>query len=219
MMSRMGFTGDGITPTQKKPERRTHSKSRGAIAATILALSAIALFAVTLVPVETGSAQPSRESDCTICHDTIVETLLTVSGLPAEYTPSATYTITVQVDDLNGANGENGFYLTVDAGTLSNPGSNVEVNTATTASTVDTRPRAESSWTVDWIAPASGTVNIHVYAVSATDSLTGSSAPGDEDLITLSASGAIPEFHVLLLPIVGIVGVVLIATRVTRRSK
>lgn len=220
MIAKGAFTGDGITPTHKKPITNTHGISRRRGAAVLFAAVAVALVAVSLAPVDRTAAAPSRESDCTGCHPLGSDSLLTVSGLPTEYTASATYTITIQVNDLNGANGENGFYLTIDGGTLSNAGPNAVVDSPTaSASTVDTRPRPESSWTVDWTAPASGTVNIHVYAVSATDTETGNGAPSDDDIIQVTASAAIPEFQVLLLPIVGIAGIVLIAAKVSRRSK
>jgi len=218
MIARKGFAGDVMVPIEKKPARRTHGSRERAISLAAIALVPIALLAFVLAPVDTGSGSPARESDCTGCHDQIVETLLTVTGLPSEYTPGAVYTITIQVDDLNGPNGENGFYMISDGGVFSNPGANAEVNTDTTASTIDTRPRPESSWTVDWTAPMSGTVIIHVYAVSATDSLTGQSAPSDEDVVTI-ASSAIPEFSVLLLPITGIAVIILGVMRLTRKGR
>jgi len=219
MIADGAFTADIIRPTQKKSTRKVREISGRKGAALILTVAVIVLIAVLLAPTDSTSAAPSREEDCTSCHDVGADSLLTVTGLPTEYTPSATYTITIQVNDLNGPNGENGFYLTIDAGTLSDPGPNAEVNdAAASASTVDTRPRPEASWTVDWTAPASGTVNIHVYAVSATDSLTGKSAPSDDDTFLLNPSGAIPEFSSLLLPVVGILGAVLIAARASRRG-
>jgi hypothetical protein len=185
----------------------------------LIALAIVSILAFALAPLDSSSAAPSRESDCTGCHDQIVETLLTVSGLPLEYTPSAVYTITIEVLDPNASSGENGFYMTTDGGVFSDPGPNAEVNTATTASTIDTRPRYESSWTINWTAPASGTVNIRVYAVSATDALNGNSAPADDDVITTNPSTAIPEFSVILLPIAGIAVVIVGATRLTRKNR
>jgi hypothetical protein len=204
---------------RRKQVRKVRESRRVVIPLVIIALASSGVLAFVLAPVDTGSASPSREDACTGCHDTIVETLLTVSGVPAEYTPGAVYTITIQVDDLNGANGENGFYMMSDAGVFSNPGANAEVNSDTTASTVDTRPRAESSWTVDWTAPLTGTVTIHVYAVSATDASTGISAPGDDDIVTASAGAPIPEFSMLLLPIVGSALVALGVARLSRKRK
>jgi hypothetical protein len=220
MIARTSFTGDGVMPKHKRPVGKSYAITRRQGVALTFSVVAIALLALAFVPVDRTSASPSRETPCGNCHDVGADTLMTVTGLPAEYTPSTTYTITITVDDLNGANGENGFYLTIDAGTLSNPGPNAEVNDpAASASTVDTRPRPEASWTVDWTAPASGTANIHVWAVSATDTLTGSSAPYDDDTFAISPSAAIPEFHVLLLPIVGIAGIILIAARAKGKAK
>jgi len=207
-------------PNHKRPTPSTRVVSRRQGVALVFAIAAIALLALAFAPIDRTSATPSKETPCGNCHDAGADTILTVTGLPAEYTPSTTYTITISVNDLNGANGENGFYLTIDAGALSNPGLNAEINDpAASASTIDTRPRTEASWTVDWTSPASGTANIHVWAVSATDTLTGTGAPYDDDTFAISPSAALPEFHVLLLPIIGIVGVILIAARVSRKAK
>lgn len=217
VIARVGLLADVAAPSQKTPGRRIRRTRRYVLPLVITAFASIALLAFVLTPVDNSSAAPSRESACTSCHDQGDETLLTVTGLPTEYEPGTVYTITIQVNDLNGANGENGFYMVSDGGVFSNPGANVEVNSATTASTVDTRPRTEASWTVDWTAPESGTVTIHVYGVSATDSLTGVSAPGDEDVVTMVAGTPIPEFPILLLPIAGMAAIAVGVARLSRR--
>jgi hypothetical protein len=146
--------------------------------------------------------------------------MLSVTGLPATYSPDATYTITIHVNDVNGVAGENGFLLNLTGGgTLTNPGANVEVNDpAGVASTIDTRPMTVDTWTVDWVAPSSGAVTIHVWAVAANDVDTGSSAPYDEQIISMDST-TIPEFTTLLVPIIGIVGVVVILAKVSKRNK
>lgn len=121
------------------------------------------------------------------------------------------------MNDLNGPDaGENGFYLTVSGGTLSNPSAYAEVNSATSASTADTRPMRTSTWSVDWTAPSSGDVTIRVWGVSASDTAVGSKAPYDDDTIVVSA-GMIPEFPALLLPVVGLIGTILLAATVSKR--
>ncbi len=176
----------------------------------------IVLLAVLLTPADTSTAAPSREQACT-CHDVGAETVLTVSGVPTEYTPGATYTITITVDDTNGPTaGENGFYLTITGGTLSNPSTDAEINDpAASASTADDRPMQTASWTVDWTAPDSGGVTIDVWGVSATDTATGSKAPADQDTFGLAL---IPEFPALLLPIVGVVGTILLVSMARKRA-
>jgi hypothetical protein len=146
--------------------------------------------------------------------------MLSVTGLPATYSSGATYTITIHVNDINGVSGENGFYLTLSGGgTLLNPGANAEVNNpAAVASTADTRPMTVDSWTVDWTAPSSGAVTIHVWAVSANDADTGQSALFDEQIINIDST-AIPEFTTLLVPILGLVGVVVFLAKVSKKSK
>jgi hypothetical protein len=145
--------------------------------------------------------------------------MLSVTGLPATYTSGATYEITIHVNDVNGVSGENGFYMNLSGGgTFLNPGPNAEVNTATTASTADTRPMTVDTWTVNWTAPSSGSVTIHVWAVSANDVDTGQAAPFDEQIITLDST-AIPEFTTLLVPILGLVGVVFVLAKISKKSK
>jgi hypothetical protein len=145
--------------------------------------------------------------------------MLSVTGLPATYSPDATYTITIHVNDVNGASGENGFLLNLTGGgTLKNPGANVEVNDpAGVASTADTRPMTVDTWTVDWTAPSSGAVTIHVWAVAANDVDTGASAPYDEQIINIDST-AIPEFTTLLVPILGLVGVVIVLAKVSKKG-
>ena len=146
--------------------------------------------------------------------------MLSVTGLEPTYSPGATYTITIHVNDANGASLENGFLLTLSGGgTLLNPDANVEVNDpAAVASTADTRPMTVDTWTVDWTAPSSGAVTIHVWAVSANDVDTGQAAPFDEQIITIDST-AIPEFTTLLLPILGLVGVVVVLAKISKKSK
>jgi hypothetical protein len=74
------------------------------------------------------------------------------------------------------------------------------------------------TWTVDWTAPSSGAVTIHVWAVSATDTETGSSAPYDDLIIDIDTT-AIPEFTTLLLPVLGLVGVVVVLAKISKKNK
>ncbi len=184
----------------------------------LLAIAGIAaIIALTLLPADQSVATPTREGTCG-CHPTGAETLLVVTGLPdTTYDPGTVYTITITVDDTNGVTGENAFSMdVVGGGTLSTTDPNVELNTGTQASANDgVSPMTVSSWTVEWTAPQTGSVTFTVYAVSS-GADTGNDAPTDSDAIALNAN-EIPEFPALLLPLVGIVASVLIASRLTRK--
>lgn len=175
------------------------------------------LLAVLFAPIDNSTAKPNYEQACGSCHDVGADSLLTVTGLPAQYSPSATYTITITLDDPNGPTaGENGFYLTINGGTLSNPSADAEVNDpASSASTADSRPMRTSTWTVDWTAPSSGDVTIQVWGVAASDSDTGTNAPYDDDTFVFTV---IPEFPALLLPVIGLIGAVVFAAKVSKRK-
>lgn len=219
-MDRTSLTGEFVKVTEQRPRATTRTISRKRVASLLALVGTIVLLAVALAPASISSAQPTREVDCTGCHDVQSAGLLSVTGLPATYTPDATYTITINVADVNGASGENGFYLTLTGGgTLLNPGANAEVNDpAAAASTADTRPMTVDTWTVDWTAPSSGAVTIHVWAVSATDTETGTSAPYDDMIINIDTT-AIPEFTALLLPVLGLVGVVVVLAKISKKNK
>jgi len=220
-MDRTGLTGEFVKITERPPRAAARKISRKRVVSLLALVGTIVLLAVALAPASISTAQPTREVDCTGCHDVQSVGMLSVTGLPATYTSGATYEITIHVNDVNGeASGENGFYLTLSAGggTLFNPGPNAEVNTATSASTADTRPMSVDTWTVNWTAPSSGSVTVHVWGVSANDVDTGQASPFDEQIITLDTT-AIPEFTTLLIPILGLVGVVVVLAKVSKKSK
>ena len=220
-MDRKGLTGESVKVTERPPRAAARTISRKRVASLLALVGTIVLLAVALAPASISSAKPNYEQACNTCHDVQSVGMLSVAGLQSTYTPGVTYTITIHVNDVNGGTlGENGFYLTLSGGgTLLNPGANVEVNDpAAVASTADTRPMRVDTWTVDWTAPSSGAVTIHVWAVSATDTETGTSAPYDEQIITMDAT-AIPEFTTLLVPILGLVGVVVVLAKISKKSK
>lgn len=218
-MERTGLTGELVKVTERPLRAATPTISRKRVVSLLALVGTIVLLAVAFAPASISTAQPTREVACT-CHGTQSVGMLSVTGLPATYTPDATYTITIHVNDVNGVSGENGFWLTLSAGggTLTNPGPNAEVNNPGNASAADTRPMIVDTWTVDWTAPTSGALTITVWAVSATDTETGTSAPYDKQIITLDTT-AIPEFTTLLAPILGMVGVVVVLAKVSKKSK
>ena len=81
---------------------------------------------------------------------------VTMTGQPTQYTAGATSTLSISVS--NGISGNNGgFSLEVDKGTLSSGiGFAVNVNSAQNSATHSITGSSQRSWSVDWIAPSTG---------------------------------------------------------------
>ena len=93
-------------------------------------------------------------SGCT-CHQTDAMIMPSFTGLPSQYTPGATYSLTWTGSGMS-SNGQGGFNLDASAGTWSNLGNRVKaVNGELTHSNDGQR-----SWTADWTAPAVGTGDV-----------------------------------------------------------
>ncbi|MGQ9588468.1 MAG: hypothetical protein ACUVT7_08835 [Thermoplasmata archaeon] len=71
-------------------------------------------------------------------------------------------------------------------------------------------------WTLTWTAPASGDVSVNIWAVYGDGS--GKNSPYGRQTLNLSA-GAIPEFTVILVPIAGMVGAVVLASKAAKKRK
>lgn len=101
------------------------------------------------------------------CHGTNTQTAtVSMSGHPTTYSAGATYTISISVTGGTSST-DGGFALDVDKGTLSSPGTGVQINTAANSAThINSNYR---SWSVDWTAPStgSGVVSIDVAANAA----------------------------------------------------
>ncbi|MCU0853101.1 MAG: hypothetical protein MUC90_07635 [Thermoplasmata archaeon] len=194
---------------------RTSMSKRGKTAGVMLALGLVAAVAFSLAPVLNSAALDETEGgDCSLCHNgPDTDSLLTHSGVPSSYTPGNTYTITIQITD--GA-GTQSFDLIVSAGTLSNPSTNAEINSATEASANDgVDLSAATTFTVDWTAPSSGSVTFDFWGVSGN----GASAmndPWDHDTVSIAD---VPEFPTLLLPVMGMLGGVFAITFMGRKAK
>jgi hypothetical protein len=108
------------------------------------------------------------------CHGTNTQTAtLSISGQPTTYVAGSTYTLSVSVTGGASSN-SGGFALDIDKGSLSSPGTGVQINTAANSAThINSNYR---SWSVDWTAPStgSGVVSIDV-AVNAADGTGGNS--------------------------------------------
>lgn len=224
LTSRTGMTDSGRRSLRRMANAAAGQKARSKVT-LIVVVGAIALLAVVLVPASnTTVAFPDREGGCG-CHTYRTTSFLTVGGLPSgTYTPGWAYTITVTVADSEPAIGENSFSIrlvtpTWAGGVLTTGDPNVEINTDQNASANDfVSPMMATEWTAVWTAPASGTVEINITAVMNQTAIAGT-PPYDRITTTLTDGSAIPEFPAMLIPVVGIGLAVVIAARVTRRSK
>jgi hypothetical protein len=216
MTSGTGFTGESIRVVRRTPKPLQMPGGRNGTLAVMATIGVIALLAIVLIPAQRGSAHSTNtlvDGPCSDCHPTPTSTFLTISNLPAStYIPGGVYTITISIADTNGV-GTNAFDLTVSAGTLSSTDPNVEVlgNSTEAHTLVDT----VSSWTVVWTAPSSGDVKVETWAVYGGGSKI--TSPWNTDLRTLSDT-AIPEFPTLLVPVIGIAGVLFVVSRIPKKG-
>ena len=90
------------------------------------------------------------------CHGSNTNAIVSMSGQPASYTPGQSYTLSISVT--GGASGNNGgFSLDVSKGTLSaGIGFAVNVNNAQNSATHSITGSSQRSWSIDWIAPSTG---------------------------------------------------------------
>ncbi len=123
-----------------------------------LTLVLILLFSMT--PLTSGNSNGiySSGSGCggAYCHGSNTNAVVSMSGQPASYTPGQTYTLSISVTGGASAT-QGGFSLDVSTGTLSAGGIGimaVKVNSGGTSATHTTN--SYRSWSVDWIAPSSG---------------------------------------------------------------
>ena len=216
-IGRTGSTRRYAAVETKVPRTARRPTGRKGTLAVLAAIGVIAVLAVVMVPIERSSAHSDNTISggaCSDCHPPLTSSFLTFADLPTtSYTPGGVYTITISITDTNGV-GRNAFDLTVSAGTLSSPDPNVEVlgNNTEAHTFVD----SVSSWTVVWTAPMSGDVIVETWGVYGGGSKI--TSPWERDVRTLSST-AIPEFPALLLPILGLVGVVVVLAKISKKSK
>lgn len=193
--------------------------SRRRLANALLAGSIIAIVAVTIIPIGKTTARPWFEGGgCDGCHSGAqTPAMLTATGLPVGmYTPGLQYTIVITIDDTNGATGENNFDIIASAGSFSTTDPNAEVNapgTGAEASANDAvSPMTATSWTVVWTAPSSGSVQIDIWAVMG-DGAGGTLDIWDHEPFTYDA---IPEFSLVLIPVISVVAIVILVSRIRK---
>jgi len=193
--------------------------SRRKLASVFLAGSIIAIVAVAILPLGTTTARPIFEGGgCDGCHiGAQTPAMLTVGGLPVgTYTPSLPYTIVITIDDTTVGTGENNFDIIASAGSFSTTDPNAEVNTPATGAEASAKdavsPMTATSWTVVWTAPSSGSVQIDVWAVM------GDGAVGSLDIWDHKSStySVIPEFSLVLIPVIGVVSILILVSRIRK---
>ena len=118
---------------------------------------------------------------------------VTMTGQPSQYTAGATSTLSISVS--NGVSGNGGgFSLEVDKGTLSSGiGFAVNVNGAQNSATHSITGSSQRSWSVDWIAPSTGS-GVATLSVAGMTSDSSSGNTGDRWAIAsfqISEAGAV----------------------------
>lgn len=181
------------------------------MAVLVIGVSALAL-AIALLPSEQTSSFPSKtDGSCggNNCHPLTTASYITVTGFPSgTYTPGMNYSITLSVPDTS-TEGDNNFNFIVSAGTLGSLDPNVDV---VDSLQVAAQTTTVGSWSFYWVAPASGSVTADAWAVDGSNS--GKDDPYDH--LTFG-SAEIPEFGILAVPIVGILGMLILARKARSR--
>ncbi len=186
----------------------TSGKRMGVLVAVAVAIVAV----VALVPAGQTTAFQTYEhanGACDGCHGLGDTSLVTVTGLPVgAYNPGQDYVITITIIDANGAGtGMNAFDMVVSAGSLTESDANAEINAAgLEASSYDSGDFTATSWTVTWTAPSSGSASIEIWGVYGVDS--GDPIDSLYDYESYSFT-EVPEFPVVALPVIGMLGAVL----------
>lgn len=206
---KLGKSTETRTRRAGGPSGRTRMGILVAIAAAVVAV-------VALLPASNSTALETNEGgSCDGCHGAGGTSLMTVTGLPVgSYNPGQDYVITITIADANGVSESNAFDMIVSAGTLTETDANAEINSATEASSADSGDFTVSSWTVTWTAPASGSVSFDIWGVYGTSG----GAPSDLYEHESYNISEIPEFPMVLFPVIGMIGAVL-AVSVFRKKQ
>lgn len=146
----------------------------------------------------------SYSSGCT-CHNNAISptVLVTITGLPASYTPGLTYTVTVTVSGgpapgSGGTFAEGGFNLHVSDGTLAVPGGavDVKIHGSDVQATHTPAGNDQRTWDVEWHAPAAGegTVDFRAAAMSVDgDSTADADDEWGQAVVQVLEGAAIPD--------------------------
>ena len=154
---------------------------------TVTNLVILSLLLAGGIPLTQGNSSGkhnSGSSGCS-CHGGASGAISATHNFPVEYDPSTTsYSITVGFSGGNGGSG-GGFSLQINAGTLSNPGSNMQIS----GSSATHSGSAGTSWTFQWAPPASGSGDVTVnFAI-----MNANRASGNNGDVWSTTSFTIPE--------------------------
>ncbi|MFQ6106193.1 MAG: choice-of-anchor V domain-containing protein [Thermoplasmata archaeon] len=147
----------------------------GIVIVTVVTLVLVSLLGFLVAADEAGRFDSYNACSC---HGGLSPTVVvTITGLPAQYTPGQTYVITITVTGgppPGGANAEGGFNLLVSGGTLTVPaGSNtVQVNAQGDQAAHTLAGNHQRSWDIEWHAPLPGVGDVYF-------TVTGNSVDGD----------------------------------------
>lgn len=189
----------------QRPILRSLLLFSAAAGATLLATSDLSgLLRSANPPLDRASAPYNNYANCTACHTSFDLNSgtgsVSISGAPAEYTPGATYTLTV-TNQRTGAS-RWGYELTAldgsgdQIGTLQNPDANSQIRTSSSrdfashqlGGTFQGTADGPVAWTVDWVAPAAGAGTAHFYASGNTANNNG--ANGGDRIYNYAAASA-----------------------------
>lgn len=218
-----GFTADLKRTDRAEPRARAAAPRKWKLA-SLLAIGAMAvIIGLAFLPTQQTAARQFFEGGgCSDtysgCHDGAqTASMMTVTGLPAgDYVPGQLYSVRITITDSNGATGYNSFDIIINAGTLSTSDPEVEINSASgEASANDGADLTLATvFDVGWTAPLSGSATIEIWGVM------GDGAGSTHDIWDreVYAYSAIPEFPMILVPIVGIGCAVILASRLTKKK-
>jgi len=192
---------------------------------SLLAIGAIAtMIGLALLPAQPTAARETREGgSCSEphggCHSGAqTPSMLTVTGLPAgSFVPGQQYTVHIVISDSNGAGtGYNSFDMIINAGTLSTTDPEVEINNAAGEASANDMADLMAATTFDvvWTAPLSDSANIEIWGVMG-DGAGSMLDIWDREVFSYTA---IPEFPMILLPIVGVGIAVVLAARLSKKN-
>jgi predicted secreted protein with PEFG-CTERM motif len=160
-----------------------------------LAILALSLLVTASAFAYSGGISGLSQNGCGGCHSNAGTAQVTLDGLPAQYEPGKTYTLTVTVSsqDVPGEGG--GFDLSVTAGTLTP----IDATTKIDGNDLTHTGAQRRSWSFNWTAPTQGDVTFYVAGLAANGD---GGINGDAWTTYSSSVPVIPEFPGLTILIV-----------------
>lgn len=206
-----------------KSSSTTSSTRRRRIAAMLIVGVFAATIGLALIPAQNTEARPTfTGGDCSSsysgCHSGAqTPAMMAVTGLPAgSYVPGQVYTIKVTITDTNGiATGQNAFDMLIVGGSLASSDPNVAIvdQYAEAKANTGVDLKTATTFNVSWTAPISGSASFEIWGVMG-DGAGGTLDIWDREVYSYSA---VPEFPMILVPVIGIGIAVLLASRLVKK--